>query len=153
MKVLFVCTANVCRSPLAEGYLRNLQESNPLANLEIASAGILAREGSGAFDCSIEVARMNGFDLNEHRARQLTLEIAQEADMILCMETWQAARIYDLGADIIPKTLLLGSFHPAGHRLFQIPDPKSFTVPHTLPVFQLIQQSVQALRTKLDQES
>ena len=149
MKVLFICTANVCRSPLAEGYLKNLQQKDPLANLEIASAGVLAREGSQAFDCSIEVAQMNGFDLKEHTARQLTLEMAQEADMILCMETWQAARIYDMGSDIIPKTLLLGSFHPAGHRLFQIPDPKTFTVPHTLQVFQLIQQSVEALRLKL----
>jgi protein-tyrosine phosphatase len=149
MKVLFVCTANVCRSPLAEGYLRNLLNQNTGSDLDVSSAGVLARTGAPAFDCSVEVARLQGFNLQEHQARQLTVDIAQSSDLILCMETWQAAKVVELETTFLSKTILLGSYHPQGHKLFQIPDPRNFDVQCTLEVFELIQKSVDALHKKL----
>jgi low molecular weight protein-tyrosine phosphatase len=149
MKVLFICTANVCRSPLAEGYLKHLLTKNPVRDLEVESAGVMALRGLSAYECAVEVARQTGFDLNEHRARQLTLEMAEGADQILCMETWQAAQVLDLNQGLISKTMLLGNYHPSQNRLFQIPDPLHFTVPDTLEVFQLIKHSVEGLYKKL----
>ncbi len=110
---------------------------------------MLAHAGSSAFDCAVEVARLRGFDLGEHKSRLLTLEMAQDTDLILCMETWQASKVLDLSQDLIAKTTLLGSYHPSQQRLLQIPDPRSFTVPYTLEVFQLIQDSVEGLHQKL----
>jgi protein-tyrosine phosphatase len=149
MKVLFICTANVCRSPLAEGYFKNLLGTDSAARIEVASAGVLAQPGSPAFDCAVEVARLNGFDLMPHKARRITLDIANDVDLILCMETWQASRVLDLDQNLIGKTKLLGNFHPSGQRLLQIPDPRSFNVPDTLPVFQLIQESIQGLHKSI----
>lgn len=149
MKVLFICTANVCRSPLAEGYLRLLLGKNSSVQIEVASAGVMAHAGSPAFDCAMEVARLKGFDLAPHKARQITPEMARDVDMMLCMETWQASRVLDMDQDLISKTVLLGNYHPSRQRLFQIPDPRSFTVTHTLEVFQLIQESVQELHKSL----
>lgn len=149
MKVLFICTANVCRSPLAEGYLKHLLKQNPLPDVQVESAGVIALRGSSAYECAMEVARQIGFDLNGHTARQITTEMARASDQILCMETWHASRILDLDQALITKTMLLGNYHPSQKRLLQIPDPRSFTVPDTLEVFSFIQHSVEGLYKKL----
>ncbi|MCI0603833.1 low molecular weight phosphotyrosine protein phosphatase [bacterium] len=149
MKVLFICTANVCRSPLAEGYLKHLLLQHPLPDVEVESAGVIALRGFSAYECAIEVANQNGFDLNGHKARQITAEMAKAADQILCMETWQASRVLDLNQELILKTGLLGNYHPSGKRLMQIPDPRNFTVPDTLVVFEMIRHSVAGLYKNL----
>ena len=149
MNVLFICTANLCRSPLSEGYLKHLLVRSPLPDVHVESAGVLAETGLSAFDCALEVGRLTGFDLKLHRSRRLTQEIADNADLILCMETWQASRVLDLSKSLLTKTALLGKYHPSGQRLFQIPDPQSFTVHHTLEVFDLIQESVEGLHQHL----
>jgi protein-tyrosine phosphatase len=150
MKVLFICTANVCRSPLAEGYLKHLLTTHPVSGVEVESAGVMALSGSLPFVCSVEVAQMMGFDIRSHRARKLTQEIGQTADAILCMETWQAKEVLELDQKWIGKTMLLGSYHSSQKRLFQIPDPRDFTTEHTLEVFKLIQDSVEGFHRGLN---
>jgi low molecular weight protein-tyrosine phosphatase len=149
MKVLFICTANVCRSPLAEGYLKHLLRAHPIKKLEVASAGVLAVNGYPVFECAVEVARQTGFDLSSHKARLLTSEMAQEADSILCMETLHVSKVLDLDNKLISKTSLLGNYHPSKKHLFQISDPRNFDVECTRETFQLIQDSVEGLHKKL----
>lgn len=144
MTILFVCTANVCRSPVAEGYLKSLVAAEGL-DIRVESAGISALIGYHAFECSVEVARIHGFDITDHLARQLTPDMVQSADQILCMETWQASRVMDMDPTQPQKAALLGRFHPKGHPLFQIGDPLRFDVPEMLQTFQLIQASIDRL--------
>lgn len=148
-KILFICTANVCRSPLAEGYFRYLLEANRQPEIEVSSAGILALSGARAFPCAVSVAENFGFDLSGHTARRLTMEVAEEADLILCMETWQAGSVIDIDPKFMGKVQLLGSHHPGSNRLFQIPDPRSFTVQETAKTFDLIRPSVETVLQKL----
>src|SRR5262245_21156049 len=110
MRVLFICTANVCRSPLAEGYLKHLLSSNPVQGVEVESAGVMALNGSLPFECSVEVAEMMGFNIRTHRARRLTPEIGNTADAILCMETWQAKEVLALEPKWMGKVNLLGNY-------------------------------------------
>jgi protein-tyrosine phosphatase len=150
MKIVFVCTANVCRSPLSEGYFKMLMQSHPrVAEIDVCSAGIMALKGSPAFECSIEVGRQYGFDLTNHRAQRLELELASQADRLLFMETWQVARFINSFPEFSDKAMLLGAFHPSGTRLLQIPDPRTFTTPETLKTFQLIKASIEAIITDL----
>jgi protein-tyrosine phosphatase len=149
MRALFICTANVCRSPLAEGYLKFLLSKNPIPNVEVESAGVMALEGSLPFECAAEVAEIMGFNIRPHRARRLTQEIGNQADAILCMETWQAKDVLALDPDWLGKTTLLGHYHSSQKRLLQIPDPRDFTTDHTLEVFKLIQDSVERFYQKL----
>jgi len=149
MKVLFICTANVCRSPLAEGYLKHLLQTSEYG-IEVSSAGILAIQDSPAFECAIEVARRFEFDLSDHKARQITTTLARQADRILCMESWQAAKVVELDTGAMAKLTLLGSYFPEGHPLFQIRDPRAFTVPETLRVFSpFIKSSVECLHKEI----
>jgi len=149
MKVLFICTANVCRSPLAEGYLRRLLQTGT-HQIEVASAGIHAIPNVPAFECAIEVAKQFEFDLSGHKAKPLTPSLANEADRILCMESWQAAKVVELDTSAMSKVALLGSYFPDGNPLFQIRDPKAFTVPETLRIFApFIKSSVESLHKKI----
>ena len=102
--VLFVCTGNTCRSPLAEGFARAEFEARGL-DYGAESAGLSADEG-GANEKSILAAEEYGIDISGHRARQLTLETAEKAERIYTMTPAQAYLLQQLlpGKKIFPLT-------------------------------------------------
>ncbi len=149
MKILFVCTGNVCRSPLSEGYLKFLLAKNGLNGVDVSSAGIAALVGASPFECALEVAQKHGFDISEHIARQITGPLIEEMDRIYCMESWQANFVMEMDPQRVKRVALLGSFHPKRSPQFQIPDPADFTVPETLITFDLIKPSVESFFASL----
>ncbi len=84
MKVLFVCTGNTCRSPMAEGILKSMAKEKNLS-LEVKSAGISVFDGDNASKNSIEAMKKIGIDISGHKSRQLHRELIDEADLILTM--------------------------------------------------------------------
>lgn len=84
-RILFVCTGNTCRSPMAEGLARLLAVERSL-NLSFESAGVLRRDGYPATDNARAVLRARGGDIDGHRSRQLGPSILAEADLIIAME-------------------------------------------------------------------
>jgi protein-tyrosine phosphatase len=84
--ILVVCTGNVCRSPMAEGFLRAaLEERLGEAAPAVTSAGTAGWNGSGAMDESIRAARERGVDIGTHLARRLEPRMVDEADLVVCM--------------------------------------------------------------------
>ncbi len=109
-RVLFVCSGNTCRSPLAQAALA--QALGPEASrVSVASAGTNAREGDPASDESIAVAARDGLDLGAHRSRRVTREMLEEADLVLVMERTHAAAVERLGGD--PRRVFVLSEWPA----------------------------------------
>src|SRR5438046_345072 len=84
LRVLFVCTGNTCRSPLAAIALR-AELGDDAAHIEVASAGTAASPGQPASEGTQRVAAADGFDLSAHRARPLTAELARAADFVFVM--------------------------------------------------------------------
>lgn len=78
--LLFVCTGNTCRSPMAEAYCR---EHYPQVSCN--SAGILAADGACASREARQVASKHCLNLEEFRSRRLTLQMIQQADIVLVM--------------------------------------------------------------------
>jgi protein-tyrosine-phosphatase len=78
VRILFVCTGNTCRSPFAEAVARG-------QGVEAESAGLAADAGAEPPDDAIAVARELGYDLSSHRARTLTDEMVERADVLVGM--------------------------------------------------------------------
>tara|TARA_B100002019_G_scaffold291907_1_gene313394 strand:+ start:7950 stop:8453 length:504 start_codon:yes stop_codon:yes gene_type:complete len=85
-KVLFVCTANVCRSPMAERlFARAVDEANLSKKIHSYSAGLSAMDGDNASQNSIDACEELGIDLTDHRSAGLSRTSLQEASAIFCM--------------------------------------------------------------------
>jgi len=85
--VLFVCSANQLRSPLAEVLFKDLLERRKLAAAwQVGSAGVWALEGSPAARAALRMAAARGLDLSAHTARPVTEELLRAADLVLVME-------------------------------------------------------------------
>lgn len=85
--ILVVCTANICRSPVAEALLQDRLQKHGLEQWTVTSAGTWANWARGASEFSIEVAQQLGLDISEHCAQMVDETQLEQADLILCMET------------------------------------------------------------------
>jgi protein-tyrosine phosphatase len=115
--ILFVCTGNICRSPTAEGVLRDLSEKAGL-ELHIESAGLGDWHiGQPPDERTQHHARKRGYDLSTQRARQVTPRDFDEFDMILAMD----------GGHLRALQKMAPAHHHAKVRLFvtggEVPDP------------------------------
>jgi protein-tyrosine-phosphatase len=121
MRIVFVCTGNTCRSPLAEAIARKVAIERGLMDLEISSAGTSAWEGAPASDGALLVGMERGFDLNQHRAQQLTRELVSDADYIFAMGPHHLERIEAMGGE--GKGHLLTAFASGGTSDRSVSDP------------------------------
>lgn len=85
MRVLFVCSGNICRSPMAAEYARHRAAREGLARLAVDSAGLLGIEGARASAEAIQVLREAGLDLLPHRSRGLDEADLRASDLVLAM--------------------------------------------------------------------
>jgi protein-tyrosine phosphatase len=85
--ILAVCTGNICRSPMAEGFLRSMLAARGVQGVQVASCGVNGLEDSPAMPEGVEAMIENGVDISPHRARRLTAPMIREADLVLTMAT------------------------------------------------------------------
>ncbi len=83
--VLFVCSGNTCRSPMAEGILKHLLPPEYRDKIAVQSAGTLGLWGMPASELAVEVAAEHGIDLTAHRSQGLTRTLLSQCDLVLCM--------------------------------------------------------------------
>ncbi len=121
MKILFVCTGNTCRSPMAEAIANKFAIERALDSFIISSAGTSTWEGSPASDAAILVGIERGIDMSQHRSRQLSRDLLAEQDLILAMGPHHLDRIEALGGT--GKSFLLTEYASAGSSNAAIADP------------------------------
>ena len=93
VNILFVCTGNTCRSPMAEGFAKKLLAEKLKCDIDrleqigykITSAGVMALDGIDASAEAIRFCDSKGIDITSHKSRRLTAEMLKEADYIFAM--------------------------------------------------------------------
>jgi protein-tyrosine phosphatase len=120
-RVLFVCTGNTCRSPMAAGGLTHLLGADAGAIL-VESAGTAAWDDQPATEPSVAVASRAGVDLAKHRSRRLTPAMVRGADLVLVMERGHLAAVRALGGDP-GRTHVLSEWPAPGEPDLEISDP------------------------------
>lgn len=93
MKILFVCTGNTCRSPMAEGLFRKMLNDKNYTDIECSSAGLFAMTGDEVSLNSVKACERFGVDISSHRARRITAYILDETNKFVCMTKDHAASL------------------------------------------------------------
>jgi protein arginine phosphatase len=103
-----VCTANICRSPMAAAIMRQRINAMGLADrVKVESAGVWARDAQPASEDAITVLAGRGIPLTDHRSQLLTQTLLDRADIILVMEEAHRRSIFYLAPKHLRKVLLL----------------------------------------------
>lgn len=131
-RVLVVCIGNICRSPMAEGLIRQA-----VPEVQISSAGMSALVGHGADPIAVQIMAGIGVDISEHRARMLTDAIARDADLILVMDEQQRQQLATQYPYVRGKVFKLGE---ASRQ--DIPDPYRQDPEVFRTVFSMIEDGV-----------
>jgi protein-tyrosine-phosphatase len=86
-RVVFVCTGNTCRSPMAEGILRKLirEESGDNPKFAVASAGTMGMVGAPATKNAVEISQKYGIDITAHRSQGVTPAMMAETDLVFAL--------------------------------------------------------------------
>lgn len=107
MKVLFVCTGNICRSPMGQ-YLFPLFFNDP--DIEMDSAGTHGLQSNPIDPSSAQLLEADGIDSSDFRSKRLTPQLAQNADLILCFSRRQLRKIVEISPLSAKKTFMLNDF-------------------------------------------
>ncbi|MFQ5822639.1 MAG: hypothetical protein ACE5JB_01125 [bacterium] len=108
--ILFVCTGNSCRSPIAEGLMKSRISSELKDKVTVRSAGTLGLEGNPATEYAIAVANDLGADISQHRSQGLSEALVKESDIIFAMSPEHKAFVERQNPEVRENVFLLRTF-------------------------------------------
>jgi protein-tyrosine-phosphatase len=106
LKLLFICTGNTCRSPMAEGLARRIFGDS----VQVGSAGMEACVGESVSPQALEVLKEQNIDLSRHLSRRVKAELMADADWIIPMTQAQEETLKRLFPQHVHKTRYLGNW-------------------------------------------
>jgi len=145
LNIIFICTGNICRSPMAEGLLRYKWHQMGRNDLIVSSMGIHGLNDSPATEYAQAVCKKNGFDIASHRARSLVGEELLKADLVLCMEPVHKKFVQVFFPWHRDKVALLGAWPEKETRKSAIEDPMGGSYKKYQQRFSLIKMHIERI--------
>jgi protein-tyrosine phosphatase len=107
VNIFFICTGNLCRSPMAEAMMRRALEERGCKGVNVSSAGTWAYVGNPATPDAVETARTRGADLSAHASRPIEMDELLAADVIVAMTSVHVREIAGLAPEVIDRVVLM----------------------------------------------
>lgn len=146
--LLFVCSGNTCRSPMAEAITRGLLRERGWTHVDVKSAGTGAIPGLAATPEAVEVSREHDLDLHSHASQPLTAELIAWADLVLAMGMSHLHVVRELGG--ADKVSLVTDFIEGEGYGQPVADPFGGDRDHYRDAFAQIEAAVTGLLDRLE---
>jgi protein-tyrosine phosphatase len=143
--LLFLCTGNTCRSPMAAAYLDKLLNEKKIKNIDVKTAGVMTVDGLLATPEAVQIMDAVGVDLRKHRSRKLTPELIKKAELILGMTPFHVQSALRMSNMSKGKTYLFKEYTGSDAKHAQITDPMGCTLEVYKRVFGEIKSSCNKL--------
>jgi protein-tyrosine-phosphatase len=119
--ILLVCTGNICRSPIAEGFLRQMLAERGIDGVEVASAGVSGLDGYPAVPEAVDALVERNVDISSHLARRLNRRMAESADLVIAMASGHRDALTRLAPASARRTFTLKELVYLLERLDEMP--------------------------------
>lgn len=147
IRILFVCTGNTCRSPMAEAILK----SKSIPNIEVKSAGVFAIDGGDASDHTQAVLKENQI-AHQHRSSMLTKEMVDWSTHILTMSRGHKSTVINMFPEALNKTFTITEF-AGDSRNGDVVDPYGGTIDIYRYTYQELSEKVSKVIKRLQKEN
>ena len=131
MKIMFVCTGNICRSAMAHWLLLKKIEDNQIKNIEVYSCGIYAENGDIPTYEAEKVMEEYGVDITKHRATNIMKSNIKEMDLILCATQSHKIAVLDIYPELKEKVFTMKEYvkyNRENHDSIDIKDPWGYDI-------------------------
>lgn len=153
-KIVFICTGNTCRSPMAEYLLKQALKGQKLKGFKVVSAGIHAKKGEEMNPKSAQVLTDNGIKIGKFSAKPVTDKLLKEAFLFICMTERHKDYLMDLRWNVLRKegeeeieNNIFSFYELTGQ---DVPDPYGLDIRHYHAVYKQLEGGMYALIEKLN---
>lgn len=126
--VLFLCTGDTCRGPMAQGYMKHVLKEQNIKDVEVRTAGVMTIPGLIPTAEAVQVMKGAEIDITMHRSTPLSPELLRKADLVLGMSPFHVQFATREDLEIKEKTFLLKEFAQSDVKNYQITDPMGATL-------------------------
>lgn len=152
-KIMFVCTGNICRSPMGHYYLQKLVNEAGLGNeYLISSCGTYANTGESSTINAIEAMKTYGVDLNKHRATNIADTDIEDYDLVICLTLTHKASVLGYSSKLKGKVYTLKEYSYPEDPYKNIDDPWGLNLNVYNDCAEEIVKAVDILFEKLEEE-